>query len=748
MTKRLKTRRTRNIISFIFLLFATLLLFACETTPNSNIEKIRIEDEPFINEISLEEFDLSDYKIYVHFINGTIEEVALEESMFSSEDLEKLTKPGKHTVTITYEGKKDSFIITLTESVQSIEIDSEQFNGNIKLEEFELSNYQLRVVYSGGTVENINLVDSMLSTNDLNKLKTAGTHTITVNYKGLSTTFNITLVESIKNILVDENQFSEPIDINKFELSDYLLSVYYIDGDIEDIELDKSMLSNSDLDKLNKAGTHTITINYKGKQTTFVVTLTKEENDVPKENIMISVLELNDLHGYIEQDSSGKGGLSNTTYEINKIRNETTYDDVVLIANGDMFQGTAISNTTYGLSVIESMNKMGFDAMGIGNHEFDWGLDKITCYFDGNVENGEANFPLLNANIKVNSTSSILKDEDGQIFEYTIDEKEGVKVGIVSFIGDVSSSINYRFYQPYTILTDVKNIATDLCGDLKEAGADIIVVNIHGGNSSSVNSYNWNNIFAEIKYENEYVVDAIINGHTHTRQYGYIERTNDIRVPVVQAAGNNGSIGRINLSYNYQSGEVVDVYSTHHYPSSSGYDQEVENVVKAYQEIVNSEVYSVAGETVSDRYDLIPWITNALRSAAGADIAIVNRACLRSNGDIVKGKNITINNIYEMVPFNNQIIIVELKGTEIYSFLRSSSIGYSTNLNVNNLRNDSKTYRIAVLDYVYYWDNFPQKDSAIAANLYFTDILIEDVKLRDVFNPLSDPKAYIGNLYD
>ena len=46
--------------------------------------------------------------------------------------------------------------------------------------------------------------------------------------------------------------------------------------------------------------------------------------------------------------------------EINKIRNETTYDDVVLIANGDMFQGTAISNTTYGLSVIESMNKMGF----------------------------------------------------------------------------------------------------------------------------------------------------------------------------------------------------------------------------------------------------------------------------------------------------------------------------------------------------------------------------------------------------
>ncbi|HEY8365162.1 MAG TPA: hypothetical protein VIK84_06280 [Haloplasmataceae bacterium] len=108
-----------------------------------------------------------------------------------------------------------------------------------------------------------------------------------------------------------------------------------------------------------------------------------------------------------------------------------------------MFQGTAISNMSYGLSVVEAMNQMQFDAMGIGNHEFAWGIDVILNYFDGNLDNGEANFPLLNANIYDAETDSLLTVEGGNVFDSTIINREGIQVGLICYVGNVYSSISY-----------------------------------------------------------------------------------------------------------------------------------------------------------------------------------------------------------------------------------------------------------------------------------------------------------------
>lgn len=543
----------------------------------------------------------------------------------------------------------------------------------------------------------------------------------------------------VTKIIVDDSLQSE-ICLDDFNLDYYKLFVFYSDGSLKTVNLDESMILESDLIKLSTLGKHKINISYDGFYTSFELSLVEElENNLLK----LSILELNDIHGYIEQNDKNQGGLSNTAYEINKIRNETKEDDVVLIANGDMFQGTAISNTTYGLSVLEAMNEMGFDAMGIGNHEFDWGLDKITKYFDGDESNGEANFPLLNANIMSNSTSELLLNKEGRMFDYTIVEKEGINVGIVSFIGDVSSSINYRFYLPYTILTNVEKLGTSLCATLKDQGADVIIVNIHGGNSKGVNDYEWNKIFANIRYNNEYAVDAIINGHTHTLQDGYIERLNGLKVPVVQSSGNNASFGRIDLSINLKQKDVIDVSCSHHYPSKTNYDNDVEEVVEKYLLQINNEKYCIAGETVNDRYSLCSWITNVLKSATDADIAIINKGAIRSNGGIVKGEYVTISNIYQILPFNNEIITIELKGSEIYYFLRKSSIVYSSSIDIESLKSNQNLYKIAVVDYVYYYDDFPKNSSSLNQNIYMTDLLIEDVKLRDVFSPITDSKAYL-----
>ena len=137
----------------------------------------------------------------------------------------------------------------------------------------------------------------------------------------------------------------------------------------------------------------------------------------------VEIIEMNDIHGHIEQNVSYKSGISNAAYAVEMFRERNEYDNTLLVGNGDMLQETAISRLSYGEVVIECMDEMKFDFMGVGNHEFDWGFDKILNYFDGVESNGEANFPLINSNIYYQN--EILTSD--KIFDSLIIEKENVK---------------------------------------------------------------------------------------------------------------------------------------------------------------------------------------------------------------------------------------------------------------------------------------------------------------------------------
>ena len=263
----------------------------------------------------------------------------------------------------------------------------------------------------------------------------------------------------------------------------------------------------------------------------------------------LTILEVNDLHGYIEQDDDGTGGISNMAYLIDQIRADNPLDDVVLIANGDMFQGTAISNMTYGLAVIECMNMMDFDVMGIGNHEFDWTIENILAYFDGDESNGEADFPLLNANIYLLADDTLLTVIDGNMFTYTIIEREGIQIGVISYVGNIYYSISQVVVADYYFDLDIAGSVTTIANDLRDAGVDIVIVNIHDGDSSGVEYYSVNNQLAQLKAtDGTYLVDAVINGHTHSYQSGSISRTNGVAMPVVQAGGKGNAFGEIVLT--------------------------------------------------------------------------------------------------------------------------------------------------------------------------------------------------------
>jgi 2',3'-cyclic-nucleotide 2'-phosphodiesterase (5'-nucleotidase family) len=484
------------------------------------------------------------------------------------------------------------------------------------------------------------------------------------------------------------------------------------------------------------------------------VLVTDIEEKSVTELFKLTILTVNDLHGYIEQEEDGTGGISNMAYLFNQIRNENILDDVVLIANGDMFQGTAISNMTYGLSVLECMNAMGFDAMGIGNHEFDWGLDKILEYFDGDLTNGEANFPLLNANIYLLSDGSLLTVENGNVFQYRIIEKEGIKVGIISYIGDVYNSIIYTAVEPYEFDTNFANSVQQIANNLDSMGVDIIIVNIHDGNSSDIKSYYPNQQIAELKNsDGEYLVDLVINGHTHSYQTDMINRTGGNPLLLVQAGGKGNSFGKISFTIDMSTKEIVGQQISLVDVSTAGtnYDQSVQDIVDEYAEAMGSEALAVAGETVLYTSQLQSWVGNLMIAATGADIALSNDGGIRSTGNIVSGEDITIATLYEISPFDNTIILMELTYEEMEDIIYREPVFYVLADGVE--LNPGQTYTLAVISYVYGWDELQEDASTedIDTGLIVRDLMIADVILKgeqgEAFSPISSPEASIGLIY-
>ena len=468
--------------------------------------------------------------------------------------------------------------------------------------------------------------------------------------------------------------------------------------------------------------------------------VTKTPTKETPKMVNINIVQLNDIHGHIEQEN-GKNGISNAAFLIDEIRAEDEYDNTLLIGNGDMFQETALSRLSYGEVVIDCMNEMQFDCMGIGNHEFDWGIDRIFNYFDGDETNGEANFPLVNSNIYYKNT--LVTDE--KIYESVLIEKENVKIGVISFIGNVMGSINANMTVDYSFKAqsyDMQNIVLDLGSKLKDNGADVIVVNIHDGESSGIDDYEPNTVIGNVKYNGKYLVDAIINGHTHTKQAGFIFRDNGNLLPVIQSNGGLATIGRIDLEFNTVTKQVEGISYKHVSVNSAGYNynEKVEEIVdKYYAESKNiiEEVYC-KNEAKLSRYNdnLTHYTANLMMKATGATAACGNYGGFRND---ITGTTLNFSNVYGLNPFDNHIILCEIKGSDLYKFLMDNQSHNYVYTEDGNFVSD-KVYTLAIIDYVYfsYYFNKYRTSEYTDTLLEVRDLMIEDFRLRDSFNVNED----------
>ncbi|MBO5837707.1 MAG: metallophosphoesterase, partial [Oscillospiraceae bacterium] len=106
--------------------------------------------------------------------------------------------------------------------------------------------------------------------------------------------------------------------------------------------------------------------------------------------VMVDFYNLNDIHGKLD-DADTHPGLDELSTYLADVKQ--TDDHTVLLSSGDMWQGSAESNLTKGLIMTDWMNQMGFSAMAMGNHEYDWGEAPIE------ENDKQAQFPFLAINI-------------------------------------------------------------------------------------------------------------------------------------------------------------------------------------------------------------------------------------------------------------------------------------------------------------------------------------------------------------
>lgn len=216
----------------------------------------------------------------------------------------------------------------------------------------------------------------------------------------------------------------------------------------------------------------------------------------------ITILHTNDVHSRIEpfpatdKKYPNMGGYARRKAYIDAVRNEG--NQVLVFECGDMFQGTPYFNFYKGKLEIDLMNRMGVDAVTIGNHEFDNGLQVLCDRME------EAKFPFLCANYQFKNARA-----QGLVKPYTIFERAGIKIGVFGLGVKIEGLINPNNTDG-TVYNDPVECATRISDELRSKGCDVVIALSHLGFNTSSGA---DDIAVARATTN---IDMILGGHSHT----------------------------------------------------------------------------------------------------------------------------------------------------------------------------------------------------------------------------------------
>lgn len=391
----------------------------------------------------------------------------------------------------------------------------------------------------------------------------------------------------------------------------------------------------------------------------------------------LTILHTNDFHARFEpiskydgpcsaeDNSAGEcfGGSGRLVTAINEARGRT--DNALLVDGGDQFQGTLFYTHYKGALAAEMMNKMGYDAMTVGNHEFDDGPEVLKGFVDA-VE-----FPILMSNADV-SGEPLLADA---IRKSTVIEKNGEKIGLIG----LTPQDTHELASPgdNIIFTDPVEAVQAEVDRLTEEGVNKIVVLSHSG------------FGVDQRVARETTgVDVIVGGHSNTLLSNTHERaegpypTMEGETAIVQAYAYGKFLGELNVTFDDE-GRVIeavgdpvllDAAVTEDTPTVDRIGEaakpleEIRNrvVAQAEEAIEGGRDICRAGECAMG--NLVADAMLARVADQGIDVAIANSGGLRASidaGDVTMGEVLTV------LPFQNTLSTFQVSGAQVIEALEN-----------------------------------------------------------------------------
>ena len=250
----------------------------------------------------------------------------------------------------------------------------------------------------------------------------------------------------------------------------------------------------------------------------------------------LTILHTNDTHSQVEALEEGKrdefcGGY---TRRMGLIAQERKADPNLLVFDaGDFCQGTPYFNFYHGRIEIDAMNRMGYDAVMLGNHEFDNGVDTLAAILQG------AQFPVVCANYDVKG--SVL---EGLVLPYTVIRRQNMRIGVIGIGIDHAGLIAERNFAPLQYLDPIAT-AQDVANTLKnKEKCDVIVCLSHQGTHPSAEGKLSDVELAQATRN----IDIIIGAHTHkTLTNVYIPNLDGDSVFLAQMGKSGARIGKIQV---------------------------------------------------------------------------------------------------------------------------------------------------------------------------------------------------------
>lgn len=372
---------------------------------------------------------------------------------------------------------------------------------------------------------------------------------------------------------------------------------------------------------------------------------------------VITVFATSDIHSHLEPYKPGEGkreigGLARMSQIVNDMR--AIQPNTLLVDAGDAPYNTNIGNLFEGKSTIDVMNAMKYDAMVLGNHDFDFPYPVL----ESNAE--RASFPFLSANtLYEGAQPEFLKP-------YVIKELNGVKIGIIGVTDDES---HY-----YTHPKNVEGIsfnnefeAAEQAVDAVKDQADVVIALAHLHGDNPVLPTKVSGIDVEIGGGQDVVAFPQIIGDTWLISPGkHAEVLNQINLNMM-----DGQMLGLNFAH---------IFLTDNLPE----DPAVAAVIDDYRgqldgkmkEVVGQTSVALDGERQTVRLkesNLGNAVADSLREMTDADIALQNGGGIRAS---IAAGDITLEQVYAALPFDNTVVVVEASGQTVWDALEHSLSWY------------------------------------------------------------------------